>query len=83
MFKSYIIQIINSVLMDYNVSVNHLDIQFNDSVIWIIYSYTHSINNMEEESKLRKKYVYVINYHLKMIIHINMKMFPLHVYMMK
>ena len=42
-FKSYIIQIINSVLIDYDVSVNYLGIQFNDSVILIIFSFTHII----------------------------------------
>ena len=37
-FNSYIGQIINSVLIKYNLTVDNLDIQFNDSFIWIVYS---------------------------------------------
>ena len=47
-------KIINSVLIKYDISIDHLNIQFKDSVIWIIYSYTHSINQYEEESYLSR-----------------------------
>ena len=45
MFKSYITYIINSILITYNLTVNYLDTQFNDSVIWIIFSYTNIVSS--------------------------------------
>ncbi len=39
-FKSYVKQILDSVFNDYTIYVDHLEFQFNDSVIWIVYSYT-------------------------------------------
>ena len=49
-FKLYIIQIINSILINYDLSTYNVDIQFNDYVIWIVYSY--DILNESHISKL-------------------------------
>lgn len=42
MIKSYITQIFDSILINFDHTLNYLDIKFNDSNIWIIYSYINS-----------------------------------------
>ncbi len=49
-FKTYIIQIINSVLPEY--TIDYLDIQLNNTVIWVIYSYTNPSILVTMETKL-------------------------------
>ena len=54
-FESNMITILNHILNDYNLYLDNLDIQFNESAIQIVYSYTSSLSDVpqnESESHL-------------------------------